>query len=679
MRYRIILAVLFFITLQQNAIYAEKRAENSVADTVKVKDLNEIVIKRRRVGTSGLTGPETGFQVNKTELFRAACCNLGEAFTTNPSVDVDYADPATGARQIKLLGLAGQYVQMMGENLPAFRGAAMPYAFRYIPGPWLKSIRVSKGASSVKNGYEAISGAIDVEYLKPQDEEKVNVNLYLDSELRAELNADANFHLREGLNTELLAHYEDRFMLHDGNNDGFADMPDIKQLNLQNRWNYFSERYIMHAGISFIDEMSRAGQILPKSSNLYAPFLINLDARRYETYMKHALILDKEHNTNIAFAGNFAIHKQGAIYGKKSYDVNEKSAYGQLMLETEFSKSHSLSAGLSVNHDFFRQWIKQQSISTDIPYCREETETTSGGYAQYTFKQDRRFSAMLGVRGDYSNLYGWFLTPRGSLRYMPMDILTIKASAGKGYRTVHPWAEFNYLLSSGRKLIVENLQQEEAWNFGGSLEFSIPIGANNLKLNAEYFYTNFLQQAVIDYDKDYYKIYISSLKGKSYSHTMQIDASYEFPFGLTAMAAYRINDVKTTYNGILTDKILTSPYKGLITIGYKTPLELWQFDATFVINGGGRMPTPYQVEVDNYGEPVMSWDARFPTFPTLNFQATRWFRHSSVYLGIENLTNFRQSQPIINASDPWSSAFDPTLVWGPTRGTMVYAGVRYTF
>lgn len=635
------------------------------------RELEEFVFVKRRPGTMNLSGPETGFQVDKSELFRAACCNLGESFTTNASVDVDYADAATGAKQIKLLGLSGSYVQMMTENLPAFRGAAMPYAFRYVPGPWMKSIRVSKGSSTVKNGYESITGQIDIEYLKPQDERKVNASAYFDSDLRLELNADANFHVTDKLNTVVLAHFEDRFMNHDANDDGFADMPSIRQYNLMNRWNYFGERYIFHGGLSFIDERSRAGQVGHHAPS--DPYLINLDTRRYEGYMKHAFILNRERNSNIALAGNLSMHELDAAYGRKLYDVNEKAAYAQLMYESDFTSKHNLSAGMSLNYDYFGQHLRRLPTASEPDYLREK-ETVGGAYAQYTFKLDSRLTAMAGIRGDYSSQYGFFVTPRFNVRYKPTDVLTLKASAGKGYRTVHAWAEYNYLLASGRELVVENLKQEDAWNYGISADVSIPVGAQTLRASAEYFRTDFRQQAVVDYDSDPDRLTIANLDGRSYSNVFQVEVNFESSFGISATAAYRLNDVKTTYSGKLMEKALTSKYKALLSVGYKTPLELWQFDATIVLNGGGRLPAPYQLSNGD-----MSWAERFPAFPSLNVQVTRWFRHFSIYAGGENLTNYRQKNPIVNASDPWSRTFDPTVVWGPITGAMGYLGVRVNF
>ncbi|MDE6512083.1 MAG: TonB-dependent receptor, partial [Muribaculaceae bacterium] len=367
-----------------------------------------------------LSGPENAFQINQTELFRAACCNLGESFTTNPSVDVNYSDPGTGAKQIKLLGLSGNYVQLLAENMPDFRGAARPYALRYVPGPWMKSISVSKGSASVKNGFESMSGQIDVEYLKPDDPAGIAVNAYVDSHLKVEANVDANTKLTSNLATEILAHFEDRFMSHDGNDDGFADMPDIRQVNLFNRWKYVGPKYIFHGGVGYLNEKSEAGQIL-LHQHLESPYRINMLTDRVEAYMKHAFIIDREHNSNIALMANGSFHSMDATYGWKAYNVDEWNGYAQLIFETDFNERHNLSAGLSFNHDSFRQHLRTVNDASLPLTPLDESENTLGGYAQYTWKPSDKLTAMAGVRGDHSSLYGWFATPRCNIRYTPVD------------------------------------------------------------------------------------------------------------------------------------------------------------------------------------------------------------------------------------------------------------------
>jgi len=629
-------------------------SKDSVDNNEITQTLNEVTIVRRKKGTSSQNGAVNGISIHREELFKAACCNLGESFTTNPSVDVSYDDAATGARQIKLLGLSGTYVQMLTENLPNFRGAAAPFALGYVPGPWLKSIQVSKGTASVKNGYESITGQMNLEYLKPEDEQGATINLYGNSDGRLEVNADGNIHLQGHLTTELLAHYGDNLIDDiDMNHDNFLDKPNVRQINLQNRWHWENGRYIFHGGIGLLDEKRESGQTKAVADSEL--FRIDLKTHRYEGYMKHAYILNPYHGTNIALIGSVSLHQLDAVYGHKTYSVNEKNAYAQLMFETNIAHVHNLSTGISINHD----------------YLGYEQETTPGIYAQYTLNLHDRLTAMAGLRTDHSSRYGSFLTPRFHVKYTPADFVNVRLSAGKGYRTVHALAENNHLLASGRTLVIEPLSQESAWNYGVSSSFFIPMFGNTLKLNMEYYYTHFSNQAVIDYDSNPQEIRIADLHGKSYSHTFQIDATYPLLPGMELTAAYRLNDVKSTFGGRLMEKPLTSRYKGLFTASYKPGMGLWQFDATLQLNGGGRMPTPYAL---SDGKPA--WNSHFPAYFQLQAQVTRWFRHFSIYVGGENLTNYRQHHPIICAENPWSKSFEPTMVWGPVSGAMAYAGIR---
>ena len=640
-------------------------AQNDSVATLDDQTLKEVQVVKRRSSTIKLRSVDNATLITSNELLKAACCNLGESFTTNPSVDVNYSDAATGAKQIKLLGLSGTYVQMLTENLPNFRGAAAPYSLGYTPGPWMKSIMVSKGASSVRNGYESITGQINVEYLKPEDDEGATINLYGNTKSRLEANADGNIHLGQ-VNTELLAHYENDWGHHDDNNDGFLDQPNVRQVNLQNRWDYLGPVYVFHGGIGLLDEQRDGGQNHHTAPDVHNLYKIGIETHRYEAYMKHAFILDAEHGTNVALMASGSLHQLDASYGLKAYNADEKNGYLQLMYETNLTKQHNLSAGLSLNHDYLSEKLRVKSEE-----LLKWRETTPGAYLQYTLNIDDKLVAMAGLRADHSNHYGTFVTPRLHVKYAPSNYFTVRISAGKGYRTPFALAENNFLLASGRQLVVDDLEQERAWNYGVSTSLSIPIADKLLKLNAEYYYTHFSQQMIIDYDSNPQEIRLTNLDGRSYSHTFQIDASYPVVNGLELTAAYRLNDVHATYGGELREKPLQSKYKGLLTASYKTPLGLWQFDATFQLNGGGRMPDAY-TKAD--GTP--SWDSRFPAYGQLNAQITRWFRHFSVYVGGENLTDYLQPNPIINANDPWSSEFDPTMVWGPVHGRMFYAGIR---
>ena len=620
------------------------------------KQLQEIFVSAYGAGRVKSKGVGNTEVISSGELLRAACCNLGESFTTNPSVDVNYADAATGAQQIKLLGLSGTYVQMLTENILNYRGAAAPYSLGFIPGPWMQSIQVSKGASSVKNGYESITGQINVEFKKPQGTPFVDANLFYNTRGKVEANFGANLHLTSRWSTALFGHYEILDKAHDGNGDGFADMPKVRQGSLMSRWAWLSDNYVFQASVKGLKEHRESGQIGHHATESH-PYLIDITNERYEAFVKNAYIFDPEHSSNIALILSGSTHHQNALYGHKQYDTNQRNGYASLMFETDFDEHHNLSTGLSLNHDYL-----SDGSDTD--------ETTPGVYAQYTYKIGELFTLMGGLRWDHSSLWGSYVTPRMHVKYSPIDWLTLRGSVGKGYRTPHILAENSYLLASNRQLMInENIRQEKAWNYGLSAQLKIPVGGRTLDLNMEYYYTHFIQQAIIDYDVAEGMIAVHGLgdDDKSYSHTIQVDATYEVLPKLNVTAAWRWNDVKATFNGELRQKPMNSRYKGLLTASFAPGLGKWQFDATVQLNGGGRLP-------DNHGIPL--WDEHFKAYEQVSAQVTRFFRHWSIYAGGENLTGFKQKNAIISADNPWGPNFDATMIYGPVHGAVFYIGVR---
>lgn len=657
---KLLATLIFSFASVSGSAQVTESGDSSNVKTLDGKTVREVTIsahKSGRVKTNGIGNTEF---ISSKELLRAACCNLGESFTTNPSVDVNYADAATGAQQIKLLGLSGTYVQMLTENIPNYRGLAAPFSLSYIPGPWMQSIQVSKGASSVKNGYESITGQINVEFKKPQATPWADANLYYNSKGKLEANLGANLKLSDKWSTALLGHYEILDKAHDDNGDGFVDMPKVKQGSLQSRWAWISDNYIFQASVKGLKEHREGGQIGHHTTGNEHPYLIDITNERYEAFAKNAYILNAEHSTNIALILSGSLHHENATYGHQIYKADQRNGYASLLFESDFGEHHSLSTGLSLNHDYLNEQIAKSE------------ETTPGVYAQYTYKLDEKLTLMGGLRWDYSNYYGGFITPRMHLKYSPNEVITLRGSVGKGYRKSHPLAENNYLLASGRIIYIDGgLDQEEAWNYGLSAAISIPIGEKKLELNAEYYYTNFLHLTVMDMDSDPHAVHFTNLNGDSYSHTYQIEATYPLFEGFTMTATYRHTNVKCTYDGVLREKPLTNKYKGLLTASYAPGLGKWQFDITLQLNGGGRMPTPYTTT-----EGLPSWDERYKGYEQLNAQITRFFRHWSIYAGGENITGFKQKNPIINADNPWSPNFDSTMIWGPLHGAIYYIGVR---
>ena len=634
-------------------------------------ELNEVVVSERKVATvSSRTSVLQTQKITYDEICRAACCNLAESFETNPSVDVSYSDASTGARQIKLLGLSGTYVQMLTENYPNFRGASSLYGLDYVPGAWMESIQVSKGTSSVKNGYEALAGQINVEFKKPQTADLFSANLFASDAGRYEANTDASWHVNDKLSTGLLIHYSNDKMSHDDNGDGFLDTPIKEQVNVMNRWSYNSGSYVSQYGGRFLHENRTGGQDIHHES-ITDPYKIGLTTNRAELFTKQAFIINKEKVESVALILSGSYHEQLSMYDRTPYNIYQNNVYASLLYEKEFSHAHSLSTGLSLNYDGFNENLVMDGTRT--PYNR--SEVVSGAYAQYTYNLNDKFILLAGIRADYSQRYDLFVTPRIHVKYNPFEWFHVRASAGKGYRTANVLAENNFLLASSRKMrIADNLDQEEAWNTGLNLSFYIPVAGKELTLNGEWYYTNFIKQVVVDMDSNPHEVSFYNLDGESYSNSFQLEATYPFFRGFTMTAAYRYTDAQTDYRnteGITyrMKKPLVSDYKGLLTASYQTPLKKWQFDVTSQFNGGGRMPEASK------SNPL--WNSEFKAYTVVNAQITKYFRQWSVYVGGENLFDYTQDMPVIDAMNPRGENFDSSMIYGPVHGRKLYVGVRF--
>ena len=636
-------------------------------------ELGEVTVVQKDRGTYlSVINPIQTENIGGAELLKAACCNLAESFETNPSVDVSYSDAVTGAKQIRLLGLEGTYSLLQTENLPNLRGLATTLGLDYVPGPWMESIQVSKGAASVLNGYESIAGQINVEYKKPDALENLFINLFQSADGKTEFNANKSFILNEKLSTGLLVHAENLSMVNDHNHDGFLDHPLNKQINVFNRWKYANKKgYMAQAGFSVLAEDRLGGQnnvSFGMEPSINGPYGINIKTNRYEGFFKTGYVTPGGH-TAIAFLSNAAKHNTRSFYGINPYDADETRFYGSLVLtrDLDLYGYHTINTGGSFVYDKFNEKLYSRTY--------DRKEIVPGVFAEYTYKPNENLTFMAGVRADFHNLFGTFVTPRMHFKYNFANHYTLRLSAGKGYRTANVISENTYLLANSRPLYWESdVMQEQAWNYGISFVQNYTLWTKDLQINAEYFRTDFQKQLVTDRETLAENILLVPLNGKSYANSLQFDVRYQPIERLDVLLAYRINDVKQTIGGHLLEKPLAGRYKGLINLNYTTKLKKWMFDYTVQFNGGGRIPRVYEDWMNNA---IISADYfEFSPYTVMNAQITKFFRYWNIYLGSENLGNFKQKNPIEGADNPFGERFDATNVWGPVLGRRIYAGIR---
>jgi len=634
------------------------------------KNLQEVVINERALGTHiSKMDPIYKEVITSGELKKAACCNLAESFETNASVDVSYSDAITGAKQIQLLGLSGIYSQILAENIPIVKGPAIPYGLSYVPGSWMESIQISKGTSSVINGYESITGQINVEYKKPENTDRFFVNMYANNFGNIESSITSGFKLNENWSTMLMAHGEFFNKRNDMNKDGFIDQPLMTKYNFFNRYkNEKPGKRVSIFGIKVLSEDRLAGQTgYIKNDSELNPLLygVDINTKRYEAFAKNGFFMNKP-NTSIGTMISGSYHNQTSKFGKNNYDVIHKSLYTNVIYETDISsKNHKVNVGPSFTYDDYNEVINSvKSIKEEI---------VPGIFGQYTYNNQKNFSVIGGLRYDHHNLYGNFITPRLHLKYDINANITLRASAGKGYRSPNIFAENTFLMMTSRTIFLdEKLKAEEAWNYGGSLTYDFPLLKRESNISAEFYRTDFINQAVIDLERNPKEIHIYNLNGKSYSNSFQVTFKTEPVKRLDFTAAYRWNDVMTTINHELIQKPLVNAYKGLLSLSYLTKNNRWQFDFTSQFNGRSRLP-------NTSGFPAEFQRAGFsPVYTLLNAQITYKIKKLEIYLGGENLTSFTQHDPIISASHPFGDYFDTSAIWGPIMPRMIYVGVRFS-
>lgn len=636
------------------------------------KLLDEVKIKSRLGGTyiSKLQPLKTEI-ITTDGLQKLACCNLSESFESNATIDVGYSDAVTGAKHIQMLGLAGVYSQMLAENIPAVRGLASAYGLTYIPGTWMESVQISKGASSVVNGYESTTGQINIEFKKPETSEPLFVNLYGSSKLRTEANITSAHQLNERWYSMLLAHGS--FLNHkiDENGDSFINTPLTRQINLYNRWKYdHHDKMESQIGVKFMYESRKGGQIdfnndnNPAISSLYG---IGIDTRNFNIYTKTGFVLPSKPEQSIGIIISGTAHEQDAFFGINQYYGRQFSLYSNFIFQSVIGNTnHKYKTGLSLAADNFSEKFRTFNFDRE--------EIVPGTFFEYTYSHLDKLNIISGIRSDYNNIYGLLFTPRFHFRYNINEDLILRGSAGKGYRSVNILVENTGILASSRELVfTEEPKLEEAWNFGLNITKDFHF-SNQRKItwSADFYHTDFQNQLVADMDQDVSQVYFYNLNGKSYSNSFQTDLTLEPVQRLEITSAFRVNDVKTTINDELKERPLVSKYKGLLTLSYSTPFDSWQFDVTTQFNGRSRLPDTRN-NPEEYQRPDYS-----PYYTMIHAQITKRFKNIDLYAGCENLTGFMQKNPIIAPEDPFGNYFDASMVWGPLMGRMFYMGLRYS-
>ncbi|MGQ7946522.1 TonB-dependent receptor plug domain-containing protein [Flavobacterium sp. WC2509] len=644
--------------------------------------LQEIKVQsKRKALQKSYTLTANSTLVTKKELLKAACCNLAESFETNPSIDVNFSDALTGTKQIKMLGLTSPYLMITQENVPSVRGASQAFGLSFTPGPWIESIQISKGAGSVVNGFESISGQINTELVKPLTDGPVLLNAYGSTDSRFELNGNFNTKLSDKWATSLLLHGNIRDSKMDRNHDGFLDNPLQKQINLLNRYQYYNAEtgWVSFINFQFMDDKKQMGQLQfnPDTDKGTTNFWgSEIDTKKVDVSTKIGYVFKDKPFQSIGFQNAFSSYNQDSYFGLNGYTIKQNSFYSNLIFNSIIDNDRNkFATGLNFTYDDYSEFVN----TTD--YSR--IDNTVGAFFEYTFDNQDDFSLILGGRVDYGNRLGVFATPRLHLKYNPWEKGVLRASVGRGKRPANIFAENQNLFASSRMFDVVNaggklygLDPEIAWNYGLSFMQGFKLFNRKGDVTADFYRTNFQNQIVVDVMESPQSVVFHNLDGASYANSFQLEFNYELAKHLELRSAYKYYDIKTDYLSGKYQRPLQAAHRFFANLGYETQLldkgQQWKFDFTY--NWIGEQQLPYTASNPvAYQLPEQS-----PAYSLMNAQITRVFSSTfEAYVGGENIGNYTQKTAIVDAQNPFGTYFDATMLYAPVFGQMYYAGLRF--
>ncbi len=643
--------------------------------------LDEVVITsdKKSIQKSFLKTQNT-FTVNKDELLKAACCNLSESFETNPSIDVSFSDALTGTKQIQMLGLTSPYLLFNQENIPSIRGASQAFGLTFTPGTWVESIQITKGAGSVINGFESISGQINAELVKPFSDNKLFVNAYSSLNGRLELNTHVNQKLSEKWQTGLYVHGNYRGEKFDNNNDNFLDAPIANQINVMNRWQYTNAEkgWISFINFRYLKDKKQTGEInfnpsVDKGSGTI--WGSEIETKRFETSAKVGYVFPEMPFQSFGLQLAYSNHQQDSYFGLQVYDIEHQSFYGNLMFNSIIGDTRNkFKTGISFAYDKYDELVNITNYNRN--------EDVVGAFFEYAFDNLDNFSFSAGLRIDSHNLLGTFVTPRLHLRYVPWENAVLRASVGKGRRSANIFAENQRYFASSRQINIDNvggeiygLNPEIAWNYGMSYLQKFNLFERKGDITLDFYRTDFSNQIVVDLE-DPRAISFYNLNGKSIADSFQLEVNYELADRLNLRTAYKYYDVYTDYKSGKFQKPIQAKHRFFANISYDTELTLdnkqWKFDLTYNLIGKQRLPNT------SFNPGIYQLPAYSNSYSLLNTQITRVFsKKFEMYTGAENLTNYKQKNPILANDNPFGANFDTTIVYAPIFGRSIYMGLRF--
>ena len=253
------------------------------------------------------------------------------------------------------------------------------------------------------------------------------------------------------------------------------------------------------------------------------------------------------------------------------------------------------------------------------------------------------------------------------MRYQPAENWVLRANIGRGFRYTYPYAESYDFFANNRNLIrPASPFYELATNAGASIAWNGYFDGFNVKTKAEVFATQFENQLVVDRETagELYFTYQSGNQAISamISNTLELGEQWEYDLSFQLNRSYATQGNEYQQNPLM-------PYWRILHgLDWSNPLETSKASLILQQVGPVRLPNHPGI-AEEFSEPFLNAQVQF----------TKRFRKFEAYLGVQNLFNTIQENPILDHQNQMGTNFDASLIYAPIQGRRMYGGIRFNF
>ncbi|MBC7694984.1 MAG: TonB-dependent receptor [Burkholderiales bacterium] len=562
-------------------------------------------------------------------------------------ITIQRTNPVNGNEAIRMQGLDPRYTQIMRDGLPLYGGFSGSLGVLSIPPLDLKQVEIIKGSASTLYGGGAIGGLINFISKAPVDSAKTTITLNASSLKEYNLNAFTS-KKNEKLGLTLFAGVNIKTP-YDVNGDGFAEVPEHKNVTLHPRVFYnFNKNSSLVIGLTSSYDTRMGGDmkaILYKTDSIHT-FLQKEKTFRNTLDVAFSSALNERHLLTFKTAGSAfqrSIDYSGFIFNGTQY-----STYSEL---NDFIKlkRHSIVIGTNLTSEIFLNDGSDSVLFHNYEY------QTNGFFIQDDWQLTSKFSIQGGFRFDHHNKFGNFYLPRLSLFYKASSNWSVRLVGGTGYKVPNL---FDFYSPSNNLLDIQSsVKPENSYGLNSDINYhTVLFEKLSVQVNEALYYTHIDNPVMTNYNSIGQKILQNgNYVVNSYGTDTYIRLSYHsFELYLGYNHTESLQETTTTY--------LNMPFN---------PKDKCSTTLAYEIEGKWRMG----IEASWMGNQYIYNNQKVNNFWFLAAMVERKFRKGSVVLNCENLLDTRQSkyEPIVTGTTS-SPVFKS--VWAPLEGRVINLSIK---